>query len=176
MRRLKVGLGLVVVAGAVAYAGRLVEPEAAEGLLTVRSGCYLAGGWIAALAAGLVVFGRINLLSWFVIDLRGASPRVSIGPPAFRVAVGTQPRKGALRIPGTGLLMTIPLALRLAIKAAIAYVPAHFLQPRVDWLYAGAAGVGTFVLLWILERRLLTKLAPTGEAESTPEQRSAEQE
>jgi len=136
--------------------------------------CEVFAGTLATLSLGLLVFGRIGIPPWFIIDLRGEFPRFHLGVWGFRFTLAAEPMKGGLKLPGFGIFVYVSFLIRLMTKLALALIPLSELRANQGLSVAAGSSLGLFVLLWILERGFykIFGAEPEDTADETAEEES----
>jgi hypothetical protein len=111
---------------------------------------FLMGGTLVTTAVSLLLFGKIWIGPFFIVDVKSEFLRVSIGFPGFRIWMAREPMDNSLKFPGIPLYFFLSFFVRLLARFSLATIPAKALWHRIGPLSVIVGG-GCFVALWILE-------------------------
>lgn len=120
----------------------------------------IVAGFIGTIGLGLLLFKKIYLTPWFVIDLGSEKPKLNLGPPGLRFTVASEKMKNCIQIPDREIFLYMSFLTRLLIKISLGVWLYESVNGRLTYRYAVATGVGLFVVLTIIEQGVFARFAP----------------
>jgi hypothetical protein len=155
-RRIKVTIGMLLIAGALGVAGYMLYSKDIEWLRYLSVACYTLCAAIMAMGFGVLLWGRIKITGILSIDVTQNPPEFRLGPMFFNVAIGSKWRSGAVRIRPVGLYLVVPWTVRIAVVIALSLLifrSAKQLMPEDPNLTFVIGGVSV-VILYLIQSRI----------------------